>query len=311
MTATLDAPRPNRDDRIRLRDGRRLAYAEFGDPAGRPVLWFHGTPGARWQLPPRAPRVARQRGFRLISVDRPGIGGSSPHPGRSLLSWANDIEELVDALDVPRFAAIGLSGGGPYVLACAHELADRVVVGVSLGGVGPIEGEPGAPGYPWYLRALLRALWPVRRPIAALASVAVQPLRPVASHGFELYAWLGPTRGDGEVFRDPEMKAMFLTDILMATKYGLRGPIYDCALFGRPWEFSPRDVRVPVRIWHGDIDPVVPLSHSEFLASVIPDAKLEVVPGLGHFAGFVSAEAVLDEIDRVWHRPRLVVNRRA
>ena len=143
-----DSFRPFRDATVTLPDGRAMAYAEFGAPDGRPVFWFHGTPGGRWQIPPDAPDAARQRGLRLIGIDRPGTGGSSHDPQRTLLSWARDLERVADALGIEQFAVIGLSGGGPYVLACAHELADRMGVGVSLGGVGPTVGSDSAPGYP-------------------------------------------------------------------------------------------------------------------------------------------------------------------
>ncbi len=296
---TNTPPRPYRDDRIRLRDGRRLAFAEFGDPDGDVVFWFPGTPGARTQIPPEAPEAARRRGFRIVGVDRPGIGGSSNHHHRTLLTWTDDVAELADALDADKFACVGLSGGGPYVLACAHEMPARVVCGVSLGGVGPTDGSDGAPGYPAAMRAAMRALRPLRGAMGHLLSAAIQPLRPIGSAVFDLYARFGPA-SDREVFGRPGMKVMFVEDLLMGTRYGLRGPIYDVVLFGQPWGFSPRDIRVPIRIWHGDADQIVPLSHSEHLALVIPDVVLRVIPGLGHFAGFVSTPGVLDQIREAW-----------
>ncbi len=293
------APTPYLDDRIRLADGRRLAFAAYGDPRGKPLLWFHGTPGARLQIPPDAPDEARQRGFRIIAVDRPGIGGSSHHADRTLLTWTRDIGELADALGFDRFGLIGLSGGGPYVLACAHEMPDRVAVGVSLGGVGPTVGEPGAPGYSERLHRLMRGVARFREPIAELVSVIVQPLRPLVSPGFDLYVRYGPQE-DRPVFERTEMKAMFSEDIVMATRYGLRGPVWDIALFAGPWGFSPRNIRVPIRLFHGDLDTIVPLSHSVHLAEIIPDAELVVMRDLGHFAGFVSMPEVLAAIERIW-----------
>lgn len=290
---------PYLDDRIRLRDGRRLGFACYGDPGGDTVFWFHGTPGARRQLPPNAPAAARERGFRIVGVDRPGIGGSSPHDERTLLTWTEDVAELADYLNAERYSAIGLSGGGPYVLACAHEHPDRVMCGVSLGGVGPVVGYDGAPGYSQKLHGLMRFFAKHRRAIGHLLSVVVQPLRPLASPGFDLYVRFGPQE-DRPVFERPEMKAMFIHDIVMATKYGIRGPVWDVALFSQPWPFDPAHIRVPVRIWHGDVDTIVPLSHSEHLCEVIPDCELRVMDGLGHFAGFVNAEDVLDEIRKLW-----------
>jgi pimeloyl-ACP methyl ester carboxylesterase len=292
-------PKPFLDSRVRLSDGRNLAYAQYGAPGGHAVFWFHGTPGARRQLPPDAPMVARERGFRIIAVERPGIGDSTHHPERTLLSWADDISELCDQIGIGRYAAVGLSGGGPYVLACAHQHPERMVCGISLGGVGPTDNSDGAPGYNDRFIRFARAMMGLRGPLGLALSAAIQPLRPFFSPSFELYVRLGP-QSDREVMERPEMKAMFAADIIRATRAGLRGPVWDLHLFTRPWEFSPRDIDVPIRIWHGDIDQIVPLSHSVHLAEIIPDCELFVIPRMGHFAGFTSAPQVFDAIATLW-----------
>lgn len=299
MAATPLAPRPHRDHAIRLRDGRRLAYAEFGAERGPVVFWFHGTPGGRWQTPPDAPRIARELGYRLVGVDRPGIGGSSPHHQRTLLSWADDIAQLADTLDAERFGAIGLSGGAPYVLACAHELPERMTVGVSLGGIGPLDGSDGAPGFVGWQARAARALFPLRRPLSMMAFGGIWPIRPLVNVGIDLYMRFGP-QTDRHVFEIPEFRQMFAADIVNATRRYADAPVYDIALFGQPWGFSPRDIRVPIRIWHGDVDEVVPLSHSKHLAELIPDSDLVIVPGLGHFAGFVNSADVFRVIHELW-----------
>ena len=294
---------PYADAHVRLPDGRRLAYAEFGDPEGRPVFWFPGTPGARTQIPPEAPRLGRQRGFRIIGVDRPGFGGSTPHPRRTLMSWTEDIRTLADRLGIERFACVGLSGGGPYVMACAYALPERMVAGVSLGGVGPLDGAEGAPGLRAPLGELARVAGRLRRPLAASLGVAARAAAPFAGVAYDLWVALGPTEGDREIMRRRDLKHVFLEDTLMGIRRGVRGPVWDISLFARRWGFSPRDIRIPIRLWHGDVDPIVPLSHSQHLAGLIPDAKLVEVPGLGHFAGFVSTPDVLSELEQVWDAP--------
>ena len=131
---------------VLLPRSRRLGFAEFGVPDGRPVFWFHGTPGARRQIPPEARLAAVERGVRLIGIDRPGVGDSTAHVYSSFAAWARDIAEVADRLGVERFGLIGLSGGGPYVLACAHSLPQRIVAGAVLGGVAPAVGPDAAPG---------------------------------------------------------------------------------------------------------------------------------------------------------------------
>ncbi len=100
----------------------------------------------------------------------------------------------------------------------------------------------------------------------------------------------------------PCLKAMFCRDIVAATEKGIRAPIWDLSLFSRPWPFDPANIRVPIHFYHGDADTIVPLSHSEYLAEVIPETSLEVLEGLGHFAGFMSAPRVLDGVVEVWDR---------
>src|SRR5438309_1811387 len=110
---------------IKLRDGRTLAYAEYGDPAGTPVIFFHGTPGSRLMAAPAW--KDESLGLRIIAPDRPGFGLSTYRPNRTILNWASDVAELADALKLDKFIVAGVSGGGPHSLACAHELPDRVL----------------------------------------------------------------------------------------------------------------------------------------------------------------------------------------
>lgn len=295
----IETPRPFADGSVRLSSGSELGFGRFGAPGGRPVFWFHGTPGGRAQLPLDAPSSAEERGLEIITVERPGIGESSHQPNRDLLSYARDVAELADSMGHQRFGVVGLSGGGPYVLACAHEFPERVVVGVSLGGVGPCHPASGAPGYGPKLRALMSLVHRGRRPLGTLLSWGVQPLRPLVSPCFDLYVKYGPQE-DRSVFERPEMKAMFCRDIVAATSRGMHAPVWDISLFSQPWPFDPADIRVPIRFVHGDADTIVPLVHSQYLAELIPGSTLEVLEGLGHFAGFMSAPRVFDHVAEHW-----------
>src|SRR5690242_9051910 len=156
-------------------DGRRLAYAEHGDPSGQPVLMFHGSPGSRVQSHPDV-SIARELGLRVLTVDRPGYGLSDRHPGRALLDWPADVEALADALGLGRFPIIGVSGGGPHAAACAFRLPHRVTRLALASSAGPFDvpeliswvkladrmmfplarRAPGLLG--WLLSALLRSL---------------------------------------------------------------------------------------------------------------------------------------------------------
>jgi pimeloyl-ACP methyl ester carboxylesterase len=134
---------PNTTDNIlRLRDGRALGYAQYGDPGGPPIFFFHGSPGSRIQRHPDA-SIARELGARIITMDRPGYGLSDFQPARTLLDWPADVAQLADALGIDHFAAIGLSGGGPYLLACAYAMPDRLCSAIVVSGMGPLD-EPDA-----------------------------------------------------------------------------------------------------------------------------------------------------------------------
>ena len=123
---------------ITLPGGRRLAYAESGDAQGTAVIFFHGGPGSTLPMQPDEGAIAASLGIRLITVERPGYGGSDPHPGRRLLDWPSDVRALVDHLGIARFSLIGFSAGSPYALACAARLAERLNRVVIVGGSGPM-----------------------------------------------------------------------------------------------------------------------------------------------------------------------------
>jgi pimeloyl-ACP methyl ester carboxylesterase len=128
--------------KFELPDGRLIAYETWGDETGKPVLFNHGTGDSRLARNPRE-RLTEELGVNLITVDRPGVGGSSQNPNRSILDWAADIEALADFLSLDRFALAGHSTGGPHALGIAHRLGDRVN-GIALASpLGPLD-EPGA-----------------------------------------------------------------------------------------------------------------------------------------------------------------------
>jgi pimeloyl-ACP methyl ester carboxylesterase len=295
-----ELPRPYHESVVSLAGGGGLGYAEYGDPEGDPVLWFHGTPGARKQIPPDVPSLSRERRIRMIGVERPGTGFSTPYTYDRIIDWADDLKAFADGLGLDRFAVVGLSGGGPYVLAACHALPDRVVAGAVLGGIGPTRGPETAPGYWRLLPLLYPALAALRSPLSAILSSAVKGVRSVASEGYDLYKNFISPPSDRAVLADPAMKAVFLYDLTTALEGGLRAPVSDAVLFGRHWGFLLREIKVPVKFWHGDADRIVPLSHGAFMATLVPGADLVVCPGGGHFAGYVLGREVLEWITSVW-----------
>ncbi|MEB3048820.1 alpha/beta hydrolase [Mycolicibacter sp. MYC123] len=292
--------RPQIEGNIAVGEDRQLGFAEFGAPQGRAMFWLHGTPGARRQIPVEARLYAAEANIRLIGVDRPGIGSSTPYQYETVSQFAVDLRTVADTLGIDKMAVIGLSGGGPYTLACASAMPDRVVTAGILGGVAPAVG-PEAIDSP--LMTLARIAEPVLeragRPIGMLATGLIRMIRPVASPALELYALISP-EGDRRLLGRPEFKAMFLDDLLNGSRKQLAAPIADAVLFARYWGFRLDEITVPVHWWHGDADHIVPYAHGEHAVSLLPDATLYTLPGESHLAGLGRAEEILRTLSAVW-----------
>lgn len=290
--------RPALEGTVAVRDGRRLSFAEYGSTSGRPVIWMHGTPGARRQIPLEARAYAVAHDLRIIGIDRPGIGSSTTHLYPQVIDWTADLEIFADTLGLADFDMIGLSGGGPYVLAAAAALPERVGSVSVMGGVAPTRGPDAAPGG---IVQLAVRLAPVlsrgRIPLGIALTQAIRAVKPLAGTGLDLYAAVQPL-GDRTLLGRPEFKAMFLDDLLNGTRFQSSAPLNDLVLFTRDWGFRLADVGSPVRWWHGDADHIVPLTHGRHVVDRLPDAHLHPMAGESHLGGLGVAEEILGMIGR-------------
>jgi pimeloyl-ACP methyl ester carboxylesterase len=288
---------PRYEGRVAVRDGRYLGIAEFGPPAGeQAIVWFHGTPGARRQVPEEARRIARERGVRILGMDRPGVGLSTPHLYRRLLDFTDDLELALERLGIDRFSTVGLSGGAPYALAAAFAFPERVPSVGILGGVVPSGGEEGTTGGLVSLATRFKPLLPIiSEPVGSLLTTLVRVARPIASPALDLYARHAPP-GDRAVLARPDVKEMFLDDLLNSGRHGMRAAAYDAILFTRYWGFDVRELRVPVTWWQGDEDNIVPLAHAQHIVPLIPGAELRIRHGDGHLGGLGIAAEVCDTV---------------
>jgi pimeloyl-ACP methyl ester carboxylesterase len=294
--------RPKLEGNIAVGDDRQIGFAEFGDPQGRAVFWLHGTPGARRQIPMEARVYAEQRQIRLIGVDRPGIGSSTPHQYDTVFAFADDLRTIADTLGIDKFEVIGLSGGGPYTLACAAAMPDRVVAAGVLGGIAPSRGADAIGGGVMAFGSKVAPVLEVAGyPIRLAAVSLVRLARPVASPALDLYGRLSP-EADRHMLARPEFKAMFLDDLLNGSRKQLAAPFADVVVFARDWGFRLDEVKVPVRWWHGDRDHIVPFEHGQHVVSRLPDAQLYHLPGESHLAGLGRAEEILDTMVGLWDR---------
>ena len=288
-----EVTRPRLEGSIAVRDGRRLGFAEFGSPHGSAIIWMHGTPGARRQIPVEARAYADRQGLRIIGIDRPGIGSSTPHVYESVVDWAGDLTMVADTLGIGTMHLIGLSGGGPYVLGAAAALPERVLGVAVLGGVAPTQGLDAPTGGLVALAARFEPLVSLARvPLGLAMTISLRLLAPLAGPALDLYASVQP-RGDRELLSRPEFKAMFVDDLLNGSRKQVTAPLSDLILFSRHWGFEAADVKVPVRWWHGDDDHIVPHRHGEHMVRLLPDAVLRTIEGESHLSGLGLAEEIL------------------
>jgi pimeloyl-ACP methyl ester carboxylesterase len=267
--------------RLTLPGGRGLCYAEFGASKGIPVVYCHGFPGSRLEAA-FADRIASTLGARLIAVDRPGMGMSDYRAERTILGWADDVLSLVDHLELEQFSVLGVSGGAPYALACAFKLPRRIRSTAVVSGVGPPVAVSNASLVSTSglgLRLTAGAPW-----LAFLFSIVLGAL---ARHASPLLLTILSAKAselDRRILRDGEFRAILAASMREAFRNGPRGVATDLTLLSRPWNFELRELRVPVHIWHGGKDRVVPMSMGLFLEQALPDCQVTCVPEHGHYS---------------------------
>jgi pimeloyl-ACP methyl ester carboxylesterase len=277
----LPAPasvKDGRDRAIRLRDGRLLGYAEWGDPGGRPLLYFHGWPGARVEGR-LGDEAARARGVRLIAIDRPGMGLSDFQPRRTLLLWPEDVVQVAAALGLDRFAVLGISGGGPYAAACAWKLSDRLTGTGIVSGLAPLDVPGVIAGMGRRNRLSLQLvgrLGVLRRALFAAMSVSVrrQPDR-ILERGLGAAA-------DKQYLDRQDVRKILVESLSEAFRSGSRGPAWEMGIYARPWGFRPEDIRTPVYLSHGEQDANAPVTMGRYLATSIPECRASFYSGEGH-----------------------------
>jgi pimeloyl-ACP methyl ester carboxylesterase len=282
---------------ISLRDGRTLAYAEYGDPHGKPVFFFHGIPGSRLFRPPD--EVTTRLGVRLITTDRPGSGHSTYQSGRRITDWPADIVQLADYLGLQKFFLAGHSGGGPYTSACAHALPGRVLGAAILSGAGPVDAN-----------AALNKMTPLNRLGFSIGRYTPLPLwRLLAWYLFRMGhdnpAYLfergakDRPRADTEVLNTPGILELNYASQSEGLLQGTRGYALEARLLVCPWGFRLEEIRLPVQVWHGSDDVDTPVAMGQAVAARIPNSQLTICPGEGHMLLFPHWEEILIQLTSV------------
>lgn len=231
---------------VRLPDGRGVAVEEFGDRSGPPVLYFHGWPACRLEagLIPELP-------VRLLALDQPGYGRSTPQPGRTLLDWPKDVAFVADRLGLGRIKIVGLSGGGPYAAACAYALGDRVEAIALVSPVPPSQGvasrEPGIGHlfrlgrHPRLARRLFSLVRPLLRQRIITPRTVVGRGLPEADRAILTPATLA---GLGRVWREGFGR-------------GIQGALSDAEIYAQDWGVPLGAIRTRTSIWFGGQDSLI------------------------------------------------------
>jgi len=274
-------------DRTRtLKDGRRLGYAEYGDPQGKPVFFFHGMPGSRLEGE-LADEAAKKLRIRVISLDRPGYGLSDFQPRRAFLDWPPDVVALADALGIERFAVAGVSGGGPYAAVCALKIPGRLTAAGIIAGVGPYDEPDATEGMSGQNRLLFglsrRFPWLVPLPMA-LWSFAT---RHFADRMMSAMVRSLPAPDQAALAR-PEVLAMFKKDSVESFRSGSRGAAWETRMYARPWGFRLEEISMEVHVWQGELDKNVPPSMGRYQGRTIPNCRVHFFSDEAHISLVVN-----------------------
>jgi len=273
----------NNSNTLQLADGRMLGYAETGATDGQPVILCHGLPGSRMEGH-LVEAAAIKLKLKIITPDRPGYGLSTPQPHHTLLQWADDVIKLADHLDFRSFHLIGISGGAPRALAIVAKCTDRLKKVAIVCGLAPLYQTGLSKNMNRFTKL---SFWLAYHSPRILKSLVGTPISAITklSPAFALQTLRLYNRGvDGQLLLEPKIRQLIELDIREAFRQGPIGAAHEMRLYTRPWGFKLEDLKIPITIWHGDSDTIVPLEHSNYLHSHLPNSQLTIVPGEAHFS---------------------------
>ncbi|RJT46901.1 Proline iminopeptidase [Legionella taurinensis] len=275
------------------RDGKKqLAYAEFGDPHGYPIIFAHGAPGCHVEGA-LFDTEAKNYGFRFIVLDRPGMGSSDFNPAQTLLAYPLDVKALADHLGLKRFGVMGWSGGGAPTMACGYAIADLIDFCIVLAGYTPLDTPellallPKADqfGYrllnkPWLFNSMFWLMqWMVQWTPGRYYALIKKAVN----------------ESDLALLMDPVTQQRFMLDQIHCFKKGYQGTAMDARLTYQPWNYDIRAMMTRIDIFHGTDDKLVPFAFAERNASLIPNCHLHPLPKQGHLFPFSHQQLIFDQ----------------
>lgn len=279
---------------ITLQDGRTLAYAEYGDPKGAPILFFHGNPGSRLMRHPDD-SLTRGAGARLIVPDRPGYGLSDFKPKRQLLDTPQDVTQLADALQLERFAVAGVSAGGPHVAACAYALPERVTMAAMISSPTPYQRDDFFEGMnATFAQGFKAASLPrmVLRPLMNQQAEAAKADPDAALQAAFDYL----SEFDKQKVMEPGFNEQIKHYRPEAARNGAQGMVEESKVLIAPWGFDLSAIQTTVHLWYWEADQVIPPQMGRYLDAHIPNTVLHLLPDGGHYGFFDSWVEILEPL---------------
>jgi pimeloyl-ACP methyl ester carboxylesterase len=267
------------DKTFNLEDGRTLGYAEWGDPNGSPVFHFHGSSSSRLEHPLEENSLSN---VRLVTIDRPGHGLSDFQRHRRLLDWPNDVTALADHLNIGEFAVSGWSFGGPYAMACAYLIPERLTAVALISSFAPYDRPGSTAGMARFVKVSLalgrRIPW-IGRQFMKIQGRAIT--KDPEGTARRMLSSLPDV--DQKILGDPRALEMLLPAMTEAYRNGSNGAAQEGSILVRPWGFRLADIAIPVEVWHGDTDVNNPLQSAHYLRDTISQANANILEGAGHF----------------------------
>ncbi len=278
---------------LKVSNGRQLGYAEYGDSAGHPVFFFHGFPGSRLQAGDFND-VARNKNCRLIGIDRPGMGCSSPNKSHSLLSWTDDIRALAEHLNIHKFSIIAHSGGAPFALACAYKIPEYIANIALVSAMPPTIMPKVKAAMPFGLRlinGLARSIPGVSWLLMQLQQKVL--LKPKIFHKM-MQQCPAPDR---LICENEEQMDRAILALKEAFKQNVRGAAEEFRLLLKDWGFDLKSIDKPVAIWQGALDKQVLVSYAKLYQSLLPHSTLRISEDDAHLSMLYShIDEILDSL---------------
>lgn len=274
---------------IGLPDGRQVSVIEQGTQSGTPVVYLHGSPGSNKDHC-KHEELYQELGVRMLSINRPGIGKSTGQQGWNAISFADDLKNVLDTLEIEKTAVSGFSSGGLHACAFAHQHPDRITKLGLLGSVAPFD-----------IPELNASRTEASKQLHDMARDNLDALVEQFSGVTTADALLGVIHSivapaDQQIFDQPDIAEQFLLAYSDLLPDGLRNIFNEIGMINSPWGFSPSGITAETHIWHGTADINVPIECCKYLTNQIPSAKAHCIEGAGHYFPFVQWPQILNTL---------------